>query len=220
MKLSDSTLGAYSLRYMSLSGYSLRLLISIIFFQKLSYALDDPLVKLSTIEEAASLKVGYGYLLVDLDVGGTGPSIEFVRLKTGDKLYLGQKQKYAVKGDKKLIRLSQDKQGFYVTQLQEGLYQITKINAPYFDLPYKLSTDRDRRWRFSVEAGKVNYIGKLVIKKKRSTKYVGVDLVSRIATDKDRIKSLLTKLPEQVLLRHGTGFRDDFYSTFIDENKE
>ena len=95
--------------------------------------------------------------------------------------------------------------------LPAGWYQITSINAPYFDLPHRLDTESKAVWRFGVETGRTNYAGRLSISRERSAEYVEIRLHNRIATDIERIRTDLGALLERAPLASGSGVRDDFF---------
>ncbi|WP_445364027.1 hypothetical protein ACJJIQ_06080 [Microbulbifer sp. ANSA003] len=162
------------------------------------------------------LEGGRGYVLVKLDVGGTAPSIEFAKMYANGNKYLlsGQKYKLRKKGRYK-VSLKDKSEGFYLMTVPAGLYQITQINAPYFNLPYKLDTAKQRTWRFHVEAKKTNYIGSLFIGKQRKSDTVEVYFKNRIATDLDGIQEAINSLTELYPLVSGAGVQDEFLQSWL-----
>jgi len=167
--------------------------------------------------ESKPLTKKQGYLLIDLDVNGSAPSLVYQQLSARDQKYLAAGQQARLLGKEKTMDLKDKPAGFYLAKIPAGLYQITRVNAPYFNLPFRVDTSSRREWRFSIEPGQINYIGKLVIDKKRSTQYVDIDLVNRIATNKADIENQLSTLLENFPLRLGVGVRDDFLTSLSDE---
>ena len=166
-----------------------------------------------SILETKPLTKKYGYLLIDLDVNGSAPSLVYQQLSARDQYFLKPGQKARLKGKEKTLDLKGKTPGFYLAKVPAGLYQITRVNAPYFNLPFRMDTSSRREYRFSIEPGKVNYIGKLVIDKERSTQYVDINLINRIATNKSDIETQLAVLLQNHPLRLGVGVRDDFFAT-------
>jgi hypothetical protein len=157
-------------------------------------------------------------MLIELDVGGTAPSMEIRKLVSKhDDLHLHKGQKVVYKTERYKVDLKGKENGFYILPLDEGIYQVTQVNAPYFNLPYKLSTNARRDWRFSIKEKHINYVGQLVIEKERGVSFVNVKLENRIAMDLHEITMQTAKLSEQLPLRLGTGVRDDFYKELTGE---
>lgn len=150
-----------------------------------------------------------GLVLIELAVGGTAPSIEISKLAV--KLEDAHEELKSLSRAKSFkISLKDYEPGFYTYPLEPGVYQITQINAPYFDLPHKMDTQRDVKWRFKVEANKLNYIGKLSINRERSANYVDIKLLNRLAASLPDIKSTLSALPEKLALINGIAYQDRF----------
>jgi hypothetical protein len=170
-------------------------------------------ITLETVGNTETLKSGQGFLLINLEISGAAPSIEFYRINGGEQTFLRPTQKFKKKSKKFIIDLKNKPNGYYFSQLPNGLYQITKINVPYFEFPFRLNTAEARDWRFSIVENKVNYVGKLEIDKERSSKNVNVQLHNRIATDMDEINKLLATMTTIIPLRSGTGVRDDFFDS-------
>lgn len=161
--------------------------------------------EVSTVEQLTQpLPPGYGYLLLDLDVGGTSPSIALKSIVNNKTPRLSPQ----------IINLKGRKKGFLLLLQKQGDYVIHKVNAPFFNLPYALSTDMSKRWRFHIEAGKVNYIGHLAIRTERTSRHIDINFFNRMATDLVRIKSAYTKLLQQYPLAASHGQGDAFYQYF------
>ena len=176
-------------------------------------------LQLNTIENAGKLKRGEGYFLVDLDVEGTAPSIDIVRLSIEpynfNSALSKNKRVSSSKSISRTIPLKALNKGFYIASLPQGTYQVVKVNTPYFTLPYEMSTAQKRFWRFSIEKNKTNYVGKLRIAKQRSTNTIDVKLLNRLATNVltqlDGLQPILSFAP----LNAGGGVRDDFLTEWM-----
>ncbi|MCO1335523.1 hypothetical protein MO867_14380 [Microbulbifer sp. OS29] len=173
-------------------------------------------VVLSPYDEPPELGRREGYILVNLDVGGTAPSIDFVRnYKVGQAYLEGDEEIRLSKNHRYSVSLKGKSKGLYLMAMPVGLYQITQINAPYFNLPYQLDTGDKRVWRFCVDAQKVNYIGRLFINKQRKSDTIEVYLKNRMAADLGEIQDLLGVLIEQYPLVSGAGVQDVFYREWL-----
>lgn len=181
-------------------------------------------------ERAPPLEKGMGYLLVNLDVSGTAPSLNLFKVSSDlssidlpsidQSNYARQLRSSTRKSKSITINLKDKNQGFYVLPLPQGVYQITRVSAPYFDLPYLKSTDNTRDWRFSIEEGKLNYIGDLYIAKERTSKNITAKLRNRLASDLSTINSTLSPLLSTTPLSIGVGVRDDFYRHLLQQAEE
>lgn len=169
--------------------------------------------------QAPPIKKSQGYLLLNLDVGGTAPSIDILKLATNKRTIDNRNKDIGISAIRRAMTLNlQNKpDGFYVIPLPSGLYQITSIQAPYYNLPFRLDTEFNRIWRFYIEPGAVNYAGKLFIDSERGKSSIDVDLINRIATDEQLIKEQLGWLLSQHPLKSGAGLRDDFYEELTSE---
>ena len=167
------------------------------------------------LEEVGDLKKSEGYLLVDLLVSGIGPSFDFVKVMakkdqryvTNQNLRFG-KQKWS-------ISLKGKPQGLYALKLPYGVYQITQVKAPFFNLPYHMDTEKRGRWRFSIVKGEVSFIGRLLIDDKCGDEYVNIKLINRLAADYQRIVAGAVLLNDSPL-RHAMAIRDDFSKALLE----
>jgi len=175
-----------------------------------SYALDSDTIFKAPSEVTPPL-YNHGYALFNVVVGGVAPSFEFIKLHTKQRLYLESGEAVRTRGIKTSVDLKGIINGYYLMNLPEGLYQITSIRAPFYNLPFRLDTDYSRKWRFKVEKGKTSYVGKLSIAHERKTDYVEVHLVNRIATDELEIERHIPGILTNYPLSSGTGVRDDFW---------
>lgn len=94
------------------------------------------------LAQTASNKKGSGIAVIFLDLQQSNVTITAQRI-------LGKRDKGIKKSTIKLD-LSNRKDHVFVN-LPKGLYQITRIDVPHFDLPYKLSTNKAVDWRFKVQ---------------------------------------------------------------------
>lgn len=144
-----------------------------------------------------------GYILINLDVEGVAPSMVLARLSSKNRALATSN-----------VAFESEEKGFRLIAVKPGNYKIAEVITPFFNLPYRLSTEEDERWNFSVEAGKINYIGKLTIARERSEKDVHVSLKNRIATDLHSIKNQYQDLLAQYPLRQAIAYYDDFYADY------
>ncbi len=160
------------------------------------------LVLMSSQDVVSPLEGVQGYALIQLDVGGVAPSLELRRMggKSG--------RRYASK--KYTVDLSEREKGLYLAQLPPGTYQITRVSAPYYDLPFRLNTASDARWRFKVHSGKTSYIGMLQIPEERSRTDVDIVFRNRIAATLDQIEDQFGAVIATAPLVTGRAERDDF----------
>ncbi len=157
------------------------------------------LLELSPANSVEPLRRDYGYMLVSLEVGGSAPSMEISRERSGTRTLQ--------------IPLKDKENGFYLAPLKKGKYDITRVNAPYFDLPFHVDTTDNRSWEFNIEAGKINYIGRLHIDKERGARWVEVRLLNRLAAELDDIRAVLGQHETVYPLVSGSSVRDDFLET-------
>ena len=153
-------------------------------------------------ENLIKLPEKQGYLLLDVDVGGVA-YLHYSKYLTSQQL-----------GKDRVMDLNEDEIGFKLIPLFAGRYQITEIRAPFFNLPYKLNTIKQKKWQFTIEPGKINYIGKLTIARERTKDDVDIQLRNRIATDIDRIQSIYARELENYGLVVGSGYQDSFLQEY------
>lgn len=188
-----------------------------VFLSMSSYAKTPPIKRLFKPQEISALEPlndREGYLLIELDVANTSSSLEFFRLKVNKQRFLKEGQKIKRANKVKKLTFKKGKEGFYFTKLPKGLYQIKRVNAPSFNLPFRMSTEERRQWRFSIVEGKINYIGKLEIEKKRSSRHVEINFLNRFAMSKGKIEALLIENLINYSLELSVGVRDDFFENF------
>ena len=94
--------------------------------------------------------------------------------------------------------------------LMAGDYQVTSVNVPAFNLPYRVDVSKEPGWMFRIEAGSASYIGHLVIEAERNTSSVSVRLSNRLAAELTAVRQASVSLPGLPSLVSGHGHRDDF----------
>ncbi len=186
------------------------LLISLFIYHPL-WAAERSLLLYSP-NNAPALEAQYGYLLIKLNVTGIAPSLQFIALdKKEADLPLSEKQIKQLERTKSKfsVDLKDKDHAFYLAALPSGTYQITNVNAPYFNLPYKKSTGDSLAWRFEIQQGAINYLGELTIAKERITDFVDIRLNNRFATDLKTIKQKVISHFNAPLVNANV-YRDDF----------
>jgi hypothetical protein len=182
--------------------------INCLVFSLSSFA-TQPFEGLLPPEKVGLLKKSEGYLLIDLNISGVGPSFEFVKVVTKKNQRYVNDKRLSFGKRKWSISLQDKSAGLYALKLPQGVYQITAVKAPYFNLPYRMSTYNNARWRFSVVKGQTSYIGQLFIDHERGEDSINIKMNNRFATDYQRIIEAASFFPTAPL-RHGMGMRDDF----------
>lgn len=188
------------------------LLIIILLESTTIFAAEDKSKKLKPLplNKEIPLEKDQGYLLIKLDLAGNSPTVEYRSIKSKNGQYLQKGEGLKLRGDALTIDISNASDGFYYLPMEEGLYQFTSVNVPYFDLPYILDTTETPSWRFSIVAGQINFVGTLELAKERDVNSINVKLFNRLATNAKELKELLADDLAQFPLRSGTGMRDDF----------
>lgn len=192
------------------------LLLTMLILSGTSFSSHSESLSLSSLSDIPELRSKQGYLLIDLDINQTKPSLKLKRL-TRNTDYLEQYNPQENTQRKHTLRIENNINGMHVVALAKGIYQITQLNVPYFNLPYRLDTDNKRQWRFRIEEGKINYIGKLSIAKERSTSNIDAKLINRLASDMQHINDTVSLFPEKLSLGSGMGYRDDFLDSLLTE---
>ena len=184
---------------------------------------------LYTADSLPELKRKQGYALIGVDSGETESFLVInsfesrgfrarrddtdMKLLAQPALSVDELMEYiqglACKSDLR-VELAGKDLGFYFMMLPAGIYQVTEVSYPYFNLPFRLDTTREREWRFYVEEGKVNYIGQLKLARERSEDAVDVNLINRLAADYEHITATYSTLLDQFPLTSGIYLRDDF----------
>lgn len=143
----------------------------------------------------------HGYLLIELDVGGIAPSLEYAK-----------RGMYGLSSKRHIIPLKGIDTHFLLLTIPKGHYQVTAINAPLFDLPYEYNTSEYPHWAFKVEADAINYFGKLIIEKERSTDSVRVARQNHIAKTLTDINTQYAAILLRYSMINASGYRDDFFN--------
>lgn len=163
------------------------------------------------VSDAPELGGSEGYMLLYVDAGGTAPSFEFARIARADSEPLPQGERFRFVTKPRKIALKGLDEGFYLLPMTKGQYQIIRVNAPHYSLPFRMSTDNRPEWRFVIEPGRTNYIGALHIDTERSASHVEIDLLNRIAMQEATIRELMGETLNTYPLAFHAGYRDDFY---------
>ncbi|MEM7613075.1 MAG: hypothetical protein AAF270_15425 [Pseudomonadota bacterium] len=172
---------------------------------------------LHSLDDLPELKRSMGYVLVGVDNGNTDAFLTVRRLESDGRTPRRSRGKLVFEQPAYRMDLSGREAGFYLLAIPAGLYQITQVSYPYFDLPFRLSTKDQKEWRFHVEEDKTNYIGQLVVANERSRSTLDVNLLNRLATQWDQIRTDYQSLLAEFPLVSGAGSRDDFLEHFSAE---
>lgn len=151
----------------------------------------------------------YGYLLIEMDVGANSASMTYAKIALG-----------LTSLAKRTQPLKTVDARFLLVPLAKGRYQVTDINVPLFDLPYRYRTAKQKHWEFSVQPGAVNYFGKLTIDAERSTDSVSVTRHNQIAKALAEIRQQYADILARYPLVSASSYRDDFYQEIAPNNKE
>ena len=170
---------------------------------------EAPFTYLTQPSKVKSLESKHGFVLFDLDVAGTAPSF-FIRRYSVNKPFFEPDTRMSFDTIPLRVRFDNNASGVFTVPLKEGLYQITQVDAPFYDLPYKIDMDTSRTWRFYVERDKINYAGKLVIEQDRGQRTIDVNFYNRFATDIDAIQAAVSDFPFPLPLIMNPGVQDDF----------
>jgi len=149
-----------------------------------------------------------GFLLLNADIHGSAPSIELMKL--GKLTDSGVLKEIEPSRRKTLVIDLAGADGLRVASLPSGIYQIVRVNVPYFNLPYRKTTDTSELWRFEIQHEKLNYIGNIVIEKERSKRFVRIQRINRLAKDLDKIQGQLQHVTAKFPLVSSTGAPDEF----------
>jgi len=170
---------------------------------------NEVLKQLSHAQDVPALTKKQGYVMVYVNVNGVAPSIEFSKVNTSKTSFLLSEEEVSY-GRDYFLDLKNVPQGFYFIPMFAGIYQITRVNAPFYDLPYWLPTDKDAKWRFGVEENHINFIGEINIAKERGKKTLNIHLLNRAATYHAEILEQIALMPKPLPLKAKPGYRDDF----------
>ena len=99
-------------------------------------------VELYDADTLPPLKGRNGYIVIGVDSGDTESFLVATKLVAHNRKarFIGGKLQTTNK--KFRIELAGRETGFYFAVLPPGLYQITEINYPYFNLPFRLSSNK------------------------------------------------------------------------------
>lgn len=150
-------------------------------------------------------KGGYGYLLLEVSVEGSAPSLEIRKLSSNPSL----NNKYATSRETYKLDLKNKPPGFYYVPLKQGYYQVTHINAPFYNLPYKLDT----KWGFTIVKNHINYAGKVTISEDRTSNSVDAQIINRFATTYSTLEKINQTSPD-LPVRFAIGYEDAFAENY------
>lgn len=158
---------------------------------------------------------GIAVMFNDLKQANVMLSLRRIRESSLDDSYKNLEDLSFIDASSDAIRLDlSGRDGVTFVNLPEGLYQITRIDVPHFDLPYKLATDNSVSWRFRVKNEHVNYIGSLVVSPIRSKNSVDVAWRNHFAIHLQSLETLLQSSDILFPIAHGAGYPDPFFSHF------
>lgn len=149
-----------------------------------------------------SLAKGDGLLLLDLDI--KAPSAVMTLQKIGRTSPLIE------------VKLVPSNGHWLIKTLPKGDYQIAEIKVPYFDLPFRKHTGKSPAWRIKIQAGRLNYVGRIEVEKERTEDYVAINKYNRMITDLSTLQQDLAPLITTYPLVNGSGIRDDFIADFVE----
>jgi hypothetical protein len=186
-------------------------LIVVSCFLSNAYAKSKDVIKvLNHAKDVPELKKKQGYLMFYVNVDGIAPSIQFSKISTKKTDFILPDERISFTKDY-FLDLKNVTKGFYFIPLFAGIYQITRINAPFYDLPYWLPTNKEAKWRFGVEENSINFIGEINIAKERGVNVIDVNLFNRVATYHEQILKEIALMPQSFPLKTKSGYRDDFF---------
>lgn len=186
------------------------LLVVMLGFSVNALAKNNEVIKqLKQAQDVPVLTKKQGYLMLYVNVNGIAPSLQFSKVKTQKTNYLLSDEEISY-GRDYFLDLKDVKQGFYFVPMFAGVYQITRVNAPFYDLPYWLPTKNESKWRFAIEENHINFIGEINIAKERGKDSLNIHLLNRTATYHAEILEQIALMPQQFPLKAKPGYRDDF----------
>lgn len=151
-------------------------------------------------DDVPHLSYSKGLLVLDMVVKRPVSSLEFKKVKSSRRSI-----KLGAFGVGRVLK---------AVEVNRGEYQWSEIELPYYDLPFRRVVADDKRWRFHIKPGAVNYVGQIIVGEHRGTDYVDVRLVNRIATEYPEIQQTLKPdLDCYPLVYSGAG-RDDFLKEY------
>ena len=206
-----------SRKWLSPAGLYLAACVLLFIGVPLSTANANTLTLVSASQVKPELRSREGYLLLSVDIEHANATLNFGRMDW-HKPEVPPREVKRVRTQKQYSTSLQSLgKGLYLLALPEGWYQVANVEAPYFNLPYRIVVDTNPAWRFHIKRGSVNYVGHLKVPRERSQNSVGVVIKNRVATQFDAIQTELAHLLAQYPLVHGGTGQDDFLTT-LQEN--
>lgn len=151
---------------------------------------------------APTLAKGEGLLILDLDIKAPSAVMSLHKIGRASSPFE--------------IKLVSDNGRWLIKALPKGDYQIAEIKVPYFDLPFRKDTGKNPAWRISIQAGHLNYAGRIEVEKERTEDYVAIYKHNRMVTDLPNLQKDMTSLLTTYPLVNGSGMRDDFIANFVE----
>jgi len=157
------------------------------------------------------LKRKQGYLLIDLDLESPVAKIELVRGASG-------RSSAVASAFRRKTEIGPFATGRHLLllPLDEGNYVWGETHVPRYDLPFLVDTADDKRWSFTIERSRINYLGQLSVRKERSAEVVRLGLNNRIAMTIRDIRQTFAEELSQWPLRYAGYYPDRFFEEFID----
>lgn len=191
--------------------YALLLIVFISFTPHLQAAKNKKAITLKPLSKLNITKIfkrdRFARALIYLDVEGSAPSIKIHKLNTNidelDEIPFDEDLSSRFIRTSWTLPLKGLEKGIYSIALKPGVYQISQVNAPYYNFPFKLQTEDDPRWRFRVYPDSFSYIGHLKIYKERDAESVESYFLDRFYSDQEEINSVIAKLPQPIEVTHG-----------------
>lgn len=148
----------------------------------------------SLTQALVALKPKEGYVLVDFEIHRRISTIKLSENLSLDNVPLGMSLQ--------LIRM------------KAGTHHWQQINTPYYDLAYVLHVEDNDNWSYSVQPGKVNYIGRLIVGEHRGVDDANIRLVNRSAMLFHQFPSQMKVLVDRYPLIYAGPQRDDFLTIY------
>lgn len=184
-------------------------------------AFAEKTLQIYPIDQAPIIKDYSGFMVINLASQSDSATIQLSELKTSKgEIYLKQGEPIRKLNEDYRISVKDKAPGFYVVPMKAGLYHIERIDAPLYNLPYKLSLANIPGWRISITPNAASYIGLLTIEKERTVDTMSVSLMPRYAADYQQITTEYAAFFKEYPLRNGAGYEDHFAASIEDEAQQ
>ena len=98
--------------------------------------------------------------------------------------------------------------------LRPGDYAWKQLSVPHFNLPYQMDLE-DRRWRFKIERGVINYAGTLLVGEQRGRRSIDVRMLNRSAEVWEILQTHKPEFLEMFELKYSGSQLDHFMSDVL-----